>query len=78
MKVSGEVASTGIGKAVMGNPINAAAWLARTLAARGQPLRAGDILLAGALGPMVALNAGDIIRAEIAGIGACSFTFAGA
>ncbi len=78
MTVNGQVASTGIGSAALGNPLNAAAWLARTLAGAGEPLKAGDILLAGALGPMVTLKAGDEVRTEIAGIGACSFTFAGA
>jgi 2-keto-4-pentenoate hydratase len=78
MTVNGEVTSTGIGAAALGNPLNAAAWLARTLAERGEPLKAGDILLAGALGPMVTLKAGDEVRTEISGIGACSFTFAGA
>lgn len=78
MTVNGEVASTGIGAAALGNPLNAAAWLARTLAEAGEPLKAGDILLAGALGPMVTLQAGDEVRAEVAGIGSCSFTFSGA
>ena len=78
MTVNGKMASTGIGAAALGNPLIAAAWLARTLAKRGEPLKAGDILLAGALGPMVTLKAGDTVRADIAGIGACSFTFAGA
>lgn len=78
MSVNGEVASAGVGAAVMGNPLNAATWLARTLAAAGVPLKAGDVLLAGALGPMVALKAGDAVVAEVAGIGPCSFTFAGA
>lgn len=77
MTVNGAVTSTGVGAAALGNPLNAAAWLARTLAERGEPLQAGDILLAGALGPMVALRAGDEVRTEIAGIGACSFTYAG-
>ncbi|MBK7285257.1 MAG: fumarylacetoacetate hydrolase family protein [Sphingomonadales bacterium] len=77
MTINGEVVSTGIGAAALGNPLNAATWLARTLAAAGDPLKAGDILLAGALGPMVALKAGDKVSAEIAGIGACSFTFTG-
>lgn len=75
LKINGEVASTGIGAAVLGNPLNAAAWLARTLAAQGEPLKSGDILLAGALGPMVALKPGDHVRAVIAGIGECSFTY---
>jgi 2-keto-4-pentenoate hydratase len=78
MSVNGAVASTGIGAAALGNPLNAAAWLARTLAQAGEPLKAGDILLAGALGPMVTLQAGDEVRAEVAGIGSCSFTFKGA
>ncbi len=78
MTVNGNVASTGIGSAALGNPLNAAAWLARTLAAGGDPLKAGDILLAGALGPMVVLTAGDEVRADVAGIGTCSFLFKGA
>jgi 2-keto-4-pentenoate hydratase len=75
MTVNSEVLSTGVGAAALGNPLNAAAWLARTLAARGEPLKAGDILLAGALGPMVTLNPGDRVRAVIGGIGECGFTY---
>jgi len=75
LTVNGEVRSTGIGAAALGNPLNAAAWLARTLAAAGEPLRRGDILLAGALGPMVVLTPGDVIEARVEGIGACGFTF---
>lgn len=76
MIINGVVASTGVGAAALGNPLNAAAWLAQTLAARGEPLKVGDVLLAGALGPMVALTPGDHIEAKIAGIGACCFTYA--
>lgn len=75
MTVNGEVASTGLGAAALGNPLNAAAWLAQTLAVQGEPLKAGDVLLAGALGPMVALSPGDKVEAAVVGIGACSFTF---
>ena len=76
MEVNGEIASLGVGAAALGHPLNAAAWLARTLAARGEPLKAGDILLAGALGPMVALQPGDHVVARVGGLGSCSFTYA--
>lgn len=75
LTMDGAVVSTGIGAAALGNPLNAATWLAQTLAARNEPLKAGDILLAGALGPMVALHPGVRVQASVAGIGTCSFTY---
>jgi 2-keto-4-pentenoate hydratase len=75
MKINGEIVSTGVGAAALGNPLNAAAWLARTLVLRGEPLKAGDILLAGALGPMIALTPGDKVEAFVGGIGSCSFSY---
>lgn len=73
MQVNGEVASVGAGAACLGHPANAALWLANTLAERGEPLKAGDVLLTGALGPMVVLKPGDTVKATIGGIGAVSF-----
>ncbi len=75
MEIDGTVASLGAGAACLGHPLNAAAWLARTLAARGEPLQAGDILLTGALGPMVALVPGQTVMAKVGGLGHCSFTY---
>jgi len=77
LELNGAIASTGVGAAALGNPLNAATWLARTLAARGDPLQAGDILLAGALGPMAPLSPGDQVRAIIGGIGEARFTYGG-
>jgi 2-keto-4-pentenoate hydratase len=75
MEINQAVVSSGAGSAALGNPLNAAAWLAQTLAKRGEPLKAGDILLAGALGPMVALHPGDQVVAVIGGIGKVSFSY---
>ncbi|MCC7274468.1 MAG: fumarylacetoacetate hydrolase family protein [Alphaproteobacteria bacterium] len=76
LEVNGKVVSLGAGVAALGHPLNAAAWLARTLAQRGEPLQAGDVVLTGALGPMVTLVPGDRVKVEIGGLGAAGFTFA--
>ncbi|WP_153161064.1 2-keto-4-pentenoate hydratase [Zoogloea sp. 1C4] len=44
---TGSVLDTGKGSATLGNPLNAASWLARDLAAAGTPLKRGDLLSLG-------------------------------
>lgn len=70
LAVNGRTVSVGTGAACLGHPLRAAYWLARTMAARGQPLRAGEVILSGALGPMVPLQPGDIVQAHIGALGA--------
>ena len=75
MEINGEIASLGAGAACLGHPLEAAAWLASTLTAQGEHLKAGDVVLTGALGPMVALTPGDKVVAKIGGLGTCQFEY---
>jgi 2-keto-4-pentenoate hydratase len=68
-------ASSGNGAACLGDPLNALAWLARIAAAFGTPLRAGDVVLSGALGAMVSAEPGTEITAELSPLGRVSVTF---
>lgn len=69
MTINGQEVSKGTGADCLGDPVNALLWVAETAAALGRPLRAGEIVLSGALGPMAPLNAGDIVEARIGGLG---------
>ncbi|MEV8544789.1 fumarylacetoacetate hydrolase family protein [Streptomyces sp. NPDC051572] len=71
----GKLASEGDGTACLGDPLAALLWLARTAREFGDPLRAGQVVLSGALGPLVPTPPGTTVRAEMSGLGTVSATF---
>jgi 2-keto-4-pentenoate hydratase len=75
MRRGGTVVSEGTGRDCLGDPLSALAWLATTAIELGTPLRAGDLVLSGALGPMVAVSPGDVFEAEIAPLGTVATRF---
>lgn len=75
MTENGEAVSSGKGSDCLGSPFEALAWLANTSLTYGAPLRSGDVILSGALGPMVAVKPGATYTASISGVGTVSATF---
>ncbi len=69
MTINGAEVSTGSGAACLGHPLNAARWLADVMCARGTPLKAGDVVMTGALGPMVSMAHGDTVVASFGDLG---------
>ena len=72
----GDVVSSGTGAACLGHPINAVVWLANAVAQRGVPLRAGEVILSGSLGPLVSVDRGKTYEASIGGLGSVRANFA--
>jgi 2-keto-4-pentenoate hydratase len=80
MYVDNQLVSSGTGTACLGDPLAALAWLARTASDFGEPLRAGQVVLSGALGPMAPIAAGVRTTAFLSttdgkGLGSVSTTF---
>lgn len=60
---------------VLDDVLTTALWLVRKMAALGHSLRAGDVLLTGALAPIAEIARGDRLHLQAAGLGEvdCSF-----
>jgi 2-keto-4-pentenoate hydratase len=75
MTKNGQLVSTGAGAAVLGSPCQSVAWLANKMGEYGIPLKAGEVILSGAAGAAVAVEAGDSIHLVVDRVGdvACFF-----
>ena len=75
LAINDEVRSSGTGAACLGDPLEALRWLAVQCARFGDPLRAGHLVLSGALGPFVPFAPGDRVVASISGFEPLSAEF---
>lgn len=75
LEKNGSLQVTGSGSAALGHPANAIAWLGNTLGKLGIGLKAGEIILSGALAGLVPIQKGDALNMTIGGLGSCSVKF---
>ena len=72
----GETDSAGSGAAAMGDPLRALCWLAEAATRYGAPVKAGEIVLSGALGPMVWVRGGERFEIAVEGLDDLAVAFA--
>jgi len=75
MSIDGEEVAIGTGAACLGDPLNAVVWLAQKARELNDPLRAGQVILSGALGPMRPITPGAEVTVTISGLGSVSASF---
>lgn len=71
----GQTVTSGTGAACLGDPVTALVWLARTARDYGAPLRAGEVILSGALGPMTPVRPRSRYTATLSGLGEVRASF---
>ena len=69
LEKNGELVATASGAASLGHPAAAVAWMVRTMAADGEGLRAGDVVLSGGLTAAIPVAAGDVVVVSIDRLG---------
>jgi 2-keto-4-pentenoate hydratase len=75
VRLNGTINAEGRGAACLGNPANAVAWLAGALTRLGDRLRAGDVIMSGAMAKMVAAEVGSSFDADFGAFGSVSLHF---
>lgn len=77
LKLNGEQVGSGHTGSCMGNPLDAALWLVNQMVAAGQSLRAGDVIMTGALAGMQPVAAGDLAEVDMGSLGSLICRFSG-
>jgi 2-keto-4-pentenoate hydratase len=72
---NGQEIGRATGEAVLGSPANAVAWLANKLAEYGTVIKAGEFVMPGAFTAATPVQAGDVVRATVTGIGSVTVRF---
>jgi 2-keto-4-pentenoate hydratase len=72
---NGEMMNTGVGAAALGHPAACVAWLANKLSEFGIALKAGEVILSGALSAAVNAGPGDSFQARFAHLGEVKVRF---
>ena len=75
MTKNGGLVNSGAGVEVMGDPVNAVAWLANTLSEHGGGLKAGQVVLSGAITAAEPVQSGDSMTVCFSTLGQISVTF---
>jgi 2-oxo-3-hexenedioate decarboxylase/2-keto-4-pentenoate hydratase len=76
MTINGAEVGTGRGGDILGHPLDALAWLANALAARGRQLNAGEFVLLGSVVETRWVGRGDVVEASIEGLAPARARFA--
>jgi 2-keto-4-pentenoate hydratase len=75
VRLNGVVSAEGRGTACLGNPANAVAWLAGVLTRLGHPLRAGGVVMSGAMAKMLPAETGSHFEADFGEFGIVTLQF---
>jgi 2-keto-4-pentenoate hydratase len=76
VELNGSNVAAGVGAAVLDDPLNSVAWLARKLGEYGRSLRAGEVVMTGSLVRQFPLAPGDRASASFSGVGTVEFRIA--
>ncbi|MBT2738851.1 2-keto-4-pentenoate hydratase [Bacillus sp. ISL-7] len=72
---NGEIMNKGTGADVLGHPATCVAWLANKLTEYDVTLKAGEVILSGALSAAVVAQKGDVFTAEFSQLGKVEVSF---